>query len=246
MVRTILGVIVVVLYCIISIPMLGIMLIVSIFSKDAARRAVKKIVQGTFHVIVAVCGVDVTVKGAENIPRDEAVLYVANHQSFFDVIIPYMYIPGLCGYVAKKEWEKIPVLSWNMKFLMCLFLDREDIRQGMEVIKEAIQFVKDGVSVFIFPEGTRNKTGDDLAVKEFHKGSFKVAQRTGCKIVPVTMVNTASIFEKQYPKVKKTHCIIDFGQPIAYDDLDKDQKRHIDVYFHDMIVDTIKKDLQEI
>ncbi|MEE3420734.1 MAG: lysophospholipid acyltransferase family protein [Lachnospiraceae bacterium] len=246
MIRFIVAIIFVVAYCIFSIPMLGVMCIVRLFSVDAAEKAVKKIVQGAFHVIVAICGVRVEVRGAERIPKDEAVLFVANHQSFFDVIIPYMYIPRLCGYVAKKEFEKIPVLSWNMKFLKCLFLDRDDLKQGMETIKTAIQYIKDGISVFIFPEGTRNKTGDDLAVREFHKGSFKMAQRTGCKIIPVAMVNTASIWEKHYPTVKPTHVIIDFGEPIAYTGLTKDQQRHIDVYYHDMIVDMIRKDLTDI
>lgn len=246
MVRFIFGITFVVLYCVASLPIMCVLLLVRLFSTSASERAFKKIVQGAFHVIVWISGAKVIVKGADCIPKDEAVLFVGNHQSFFDVIIPFMYIPGLCSYLAKKEFEKIPVLSWNMKFIKCLFLDREDIRQGMEVIKKAIQYVKDGTSVFIFPEGTRNKTGDNLAVKEFHKGSFKVAQRTGCKIIPVAMTNTASIFEKQFPMVRPVECVVDFGDPIAYNDLDKEEKRHIDVYFHDLIVSMIKEDQKEI
>ena len=170
MVRTIIAMIFVVLYCIVSIPLLGIMCIVRLFSKNAATWAMLKIVQWALGVVYKICGVSVTTIGLENVPDDEPVLFVANHQSFFDVIIGYTQMKTRCGYVAKKSFEKVPVLSWNMKFLYCLFIDRENIKQGMATINKAIDYIKNGISVFIFPEGTRNKSGDETNIAPFHRG----------------------------------------------------------------------------
>lgn len=241
MLRLIIGFLFAVVYCIISIPILLVERIVRHFNPEAATKSMFRIVQWAFRVVWKISGAKVTVIGRENIPDNEAVLFVGNHQSFFDVILGYPQMKSRTGYIAKKEFEKVPLLSTNMKFLYCLFLDREDIKQGLEVIKEAISYIKQGISIFIFPEGTRNKSGDELNIAPFHRGSFKPAQRTGCKIVPVAFNNTEAVFERNFPHVKPQKVIIEFGKPVAYADLTKDQQRHIDEYFRTMIRDMVKK-----
>ena len=104
MVRTIIAMIFVVLYCIVSIPLLGIMCIVRLFSKNAATWAMLKIVQWALGVVYKICGVSVTTIGLENVPDDEPVLFVANHQSFFDVIIASA--GGIAGIVGQTNKEK--------------------------------------------------------------------------------------------------------------------------------------------
>ena len=210
MVRTIIAVIFVVLYCVVSIPLLGIMCIVRLFNKNAATWAMLKIVQWALGVVYKICGVSVTTIGLENVPDNEPVLFVANHQSFFDVIIGYTQMKTRCGYVAKKSFEKVPVLSWNMKFLYCLFIDRANIKQGMATINKAIDYIKNGISVFIFPEGTRNKSGDETKVAPFHRGSFHIAKKTGCRIIPVSFNNTEAIFERQFPRIRPTKVTVGF------------------------------------
>lgn len=101
-------------------------------------------------------GVKVTVIGEENVP-DEPVLFIGNHRSFFDILLTYSRCRNLTGYVAKKEMEKIPLLSTWMRFVHCLFLDRENPKEGLKTILQAIDYVKNGISICIFPEGTRNK-----------------------------------------------------------------------------------------
>ena len=241
MVRTIIAVIFVVLYCVVSIPLLGIMCIVRLFNKNAATWAMLKIVQWALGVVYKIGGVSVTTIGLEDVPDNEPVLFVANHQSFFDVIIGYTQMKTRCGYVAKKSFEKVPVLSWNMKFLYCLFIDRANIKQGMATINKAIDYIKNGISVFIFPEGTRNKSGDETKVAPFHRGSFHIAKKTGCRIIPVSFNNTEAIFERQFPKVKPTHVVIEYGKPVAYKDLTRDEQRNIDEYFRTKIRDMVIK-----
>ena len=144
------------------------------------------------------------------------------------------------GYVAKKEMEKVPLLSTWMRFVYCLFLDRENPKEGLKTILQAIDYVKKGISICIFPEGTRNK-GEELTMLPFKEGAFKIATKTGCPIVPISMNNTAEIFENHFPKIKKTHVVLEYGTPIYPNELDKDVKKHIGSYVQNIMDETIHK-----
>ena len=184
-------------------------------------------------------GVELTVIGEENVP-DEPVLFIGNHRSYFDIVITYARCKRLTGYVSKKEMESFPLLSIWMKYLYCLFLDRENARAGLKTILTAIEYVKNGVSICIFPEGTRND-GEELSMLDFKDGAFKIATKTGCAIVPISINNMADMFEAHLPRVKKTHVVIEYGQPIYPDKLDKDTKKHIGNYVKNIIQETINK-----
>ena len=85
------------------------------------------------------------------------------------------------GFFAKKEMEKIPCLAHWMRFINCLFLDRKDLKQGLKVILTAIDQVKSGISICIFPEGTREKEGKLMQPKS---GLFVIAAEAGVDVVP--------------------------------------------------------------
>ncbi len=246
MIRALIAVIFVILYCIISVPILLVETVIRKFNPFLAETSMLRIVQGAFKFLLFICGTKVTVKGLDNITEGEAVLFVANHQSFFDIIISYSQMKNRCGYIAKDNLEHIPLLSWNMKFLFCLFLKRDDLRQGMETIKKAIDYIKNGISVFVFPEGTRNKSGVDTELQPFHRGSFKIAQRTGCRIIPVSFNRTSDIFEAHFPVVKPREVIVEYGAPIAYGDLSREEQKHIDEYFRTIIRDMVEKNSREV
>ena len=241
MIRTILTVLFVILYCVVSIPILIVETIIRKFNPMAAEMSMLHIVQGAFKIVLLITGTKVTTLGYENVPDDEAVLFVGNHLSFFDTIISYSQMKTRCGYIAKDNLAHIPILSWNMRFLFCLFLDRSDLKQGLETIRKAIDYVKNGISVFIYPEGTRNKSGDETNLLPFHRGSFKIAQRTNCRIIPVAFNNADDVFERHFPYVRKTHVIVEYGTPIAYQDLTREEQKHIDEYFRSVITDMVKK-----
>ena len=103
--------------------------------------------------------------------------YIGNHRSYFDIVLSYSRCPIRTGYIAKKEMERYPLLSNWMRYLHCLFLDRKDIKQGLKTILTAIEKIKSGISICIFPEGTRNKNKDELELLPFHEGSFKIASK---------------------------------------------------------------------
>ena len=134
----------------------------------------------------------------------------------------------------------IPLLRTWMKRLYCLFLDRENPKEGLKTILQAIDYVKHGVSICIFPEGTRNN-GEELSLLPFHNGSFKIAEKTGCPIVPMSLNNTCDIFEGHIPFIKKTHVILEYGKPIYPKELDKDEKKRIGEHCSNIIRETIYK-----
>lgn len=226
-------------FLILFIPVLFVEFLIGKFNPNARDYSSLRIVQWAFKVILKITGVKVTVIGEENVP-DEPVLFIGNHRSFFDILLTYSRCRRLTGYVAKKEMENIPLLSTWMKRLYCLFLDRDNIKEGLKTILQAIEHVKNGISICIFPEGTRNK-GEELSLLPFKGGALKIAEKSGCAIIPISMNNTAEIFENHFPRIKKTHVILEYGKPIYTADLDKETKKHLDKYCQDIIQNTIQK-----
>ena len=208
-----------ILFLILGIPVLGIEWLIGRFSKNTMDYSSLRIVQWGFNTILKITGVEITVIGEENVP-DEPVLFIGNHRSYFDILITYARCKRLTGYIAKKEMLSIPLLSTWMKRLYCLFLDRSNPKEGLKTILQAIDYIKQGISICIFPEGTRNK-GEELSLLPFHNGSFKIADKTGCAIIPMSINNTADIFESHFPRIKKTHVILEYGTPIYPKELDK-------------------------
>ena len=239
MIRTIIIFIFLVIFLIVSLPMQLVLFIMHKFNDEKARKASLAIVSWAFNVILFIGGIKRIVIGEDNVPKDEAVLYVSNHRSIFDIVVTYPRVPGRTGYIAKQESMKLPVISFWMVYLDCLFLDRSDIRKGLEMVLTAIDKVKNGISIFIYPEGTRNKTDQPLG--EFHKGSFKIAQKSGCPIVPVVVNHTRDCFENHMPWIKKTTVVIEYCEPIRIKELDKEDQKNIDQYVKNIIEQTYVK-----
>ena len=233
MLRYVIIILFVALFLVGSIPLLLVEWIIGKFNQDLKNKSSMAIVLWASRTILWLAGTKVIVNGEENIPQDTAVLYVGNHRSLFDIPITYVRVPRPTGYIAKLELKKIPVLQFWMSNMHCLFLDRKNIKQGLKTILTGIEKAKSGISVCIFPEGTRNKNND--LVLPFHEGSFKIAEKAGVPIVPMVLVNTASIFEDHFPKVKKATVIVEYLEPIYLDKLEKEQKKFIGAYVHDLI-----------
>lgn len=225
-------------FSIISIPLYFVEFIIGKFNPDLKVKSSQAIVVTAFKLILLGCGVKTTVIGRDNVPKDEAVLYVSNHRSYFDILIGYTNVPTLTGFVAKKEMKRVPCISHWMRNLNCLFLDRENMKEGLKTILQGIELIKNGHSIFIAPEGTRNQGKDMLPFKE---GSFKMAEKTGCAIIPVSMNNTDALLEKHKPFIKSGHVIIEFGKPIYPNDLQKEERKFLGSYVQNIIRETLEK-----
>ena len=159
MIRLILVVLILLLYLILGIPVLLIEWLIGRWNPYLRDISCLRMVQAAFKLILWVSGTDITYIGRENVPKDQAVLYIGNHNSYFDILMTYSQCPGLTGYVAKSEMLRYPLLRDWMKRLYCLFLDRTDIRAGMQMILTGIDYIKKGISICIFPEGRRSRDG---------------------------------------------------------------------------------------
>ena len=244
MIRFIFVVLFVVLFLILSTPLMLVEWIIGKFNPGLKDKSSLAIVNWAFRQVIRLAGTKVIAIGEENIPTDTAVLYVGNHRSFFDVVLTYVRVPRPTGYVAKKEMLKWPLLNIWMKDLHCLFLDRQDIKAGLKTILAAIDKVKNGISICIFPEGTRNKTKDTFL--PFHEGSFKIAEKGNVPIIPMTIVNSAAIFEDHFPKIKKATVVIEYGKPIYMKDLDKETRKRMGTYVQNIISETYFKNKELI
>ena len=242
MIRFICIVVFVILFLIVTIPVLIVERILHRFNPHASDISSLRIVQWAFKVILKITGVKATVIGEENVP-DEPVLFIGNHRSYFDILLTYSRCKRVTGYIAKKEMERYLTLTSWMKRLHCLFLDRKNPKEGLKTILQAIDDIKNGISVCVFPEGTRNR-GEELSMLPFRDGALKIATKTGCAIVPISMNNTAEIFENHLPKIKKTHVVVEYGKPVYPDQLDKDTKKHIGDYVENIIWETIHKNAE--
>lgn len=228
-------------FLVLSIPILIVEWLIGKFSPLKKEISSLRIIQAVFRFILWITGVRVTVIGEENVPKDTPVLYIGNHRSYFDILLTYSRCPIRTGYIAKKEMERYPLLSNWMRYLHCLFLDRADIKQGLKTILEAIEKIKSGISICIFPEGTRNSNPCETDMLPFHEGSFRIASKTNCPIIPIAMNNTAQMWEAHFPTIKPCHVILEYGKPIYPDQLSREDKKRLGAYTQSVILEMIKK-----
>lgn len=178
------------------------------------------------NIASVTAGVRKNITGLENIPEGP-VVYILNHQGIFDIITFYTLMKTPTGFIAKDNLKKAPILSTWIRYVRGLFLNRKNVEDGLRVIMKGVDYLKEGISMCIFPEGTRNKGEDKTEVLPFHGGSFKLAQRTGFPIVPVTIYNTAECFENHKPWMKSANVYMDFGKSIYIKELPKEEQRFI-------------------
>lgn len=183
-----------------------------------------KITHWWANFVLKLSGCKVHVEGRENIPKDRAALFVANHQSNFDIPLLMSVIDTPKGFIAKKELENIPLLSKWMKYIQCVFMDRNNLRQSAESIVKGINILKSGYSMVIFPEGTRSKGGQH---SDFKAGSFKLATKSKSLIVPVTIDGTYKVLEESNNKIKASNLKVIIHKPIDPATLSKDQLNNL-------------------
>ncbi len=239
MIRYITVVVYLVLYLIFSVPVFFVYHTIRKFDKEKGDRLALHSIQGAFRTILKISGTSVTVIGKEKVP-EEAALFIGNHRSLFDIHLTSVQFDKIMGYVAKDGLLKAPILRGRMKDIYCLFLNRSDPREGMKMILTAIDHIKSGISMCVFPEGTRSE-GAETELLEFKEGAFKIANKAKCAIVPISINHTRDIFERQFPKIRKAHIVIEYGTPIYMDELDAETKRHMGAYCRNIIIETLEK-----
>ncbi len=182
--------------------------------------------------LVKISKMNLIVEGLENIP-DEPVVFMGNHQSYIDIYVTVSTLSRRLILIGKKEILKIPIVSKLGREMNVLFLDRENAREGLKTILEAIRLIKEEkFDVLIYPEGTRSKSRE---MGEFHKGSFKIAQKTKAPIIPMVVNDAFKVFEETYKVIPNVDVHLKFLPPIYLDKLSPEDAKNIDQVLKDVI-----------
>lgn len=182
-----------------------------------------------------IAGIELEVKGLENIPQETCV-FIANHSSILDIPILLYAANRNLGFIAKKELLKTPIIGYWLKNSKCVPIDRENSRAAIESINEAVKNIKEGNTMVIFPEGTRNKEGK---VGAFKKGGLRIATKSKAPIVPVSIDRASRAFEDNR-KFIPTKIKVVFGKTIYTKNLSKEEEANLADNLRDTIMSNLK------
>jgi len=180
---------------------------------------------------VAAAGGRVRVEGAERVPVEGPVVYVANHQGALDIPIMMGYLPGVPAFVAKRELFKIPILGFWMRTLGCVGLDRENPRAARDQLRQGAEGVRAGRRLVIFPEGTRSRDPEGK-MGPFKRGSLKLAAEAGATVVPVTLEGSRFLLAKRPAADFDGEVRLVVGEPVAVPALDAPALRALPERLH--------------
>ena len=161
-------------------------------------------------LILKTTGVDVDVTGLEKLTPGATYIFVANHSSHYDTPVVFTHIPFQVRIIAKKSLAMFPVLGWHLKRGGHLFVDRKD-PDRMGILKRWRALTSQGLSLIVYPEGTRTPDG---RVARFKGGSFLLAMQAGLPIVPLTIIGTRNVMPKGRLRTEPAHVRLIIHDPI--------------------------------
>ncbi|MGC1107874.1 MAG: lysophospholipid acyltransferase family protein [Candidatus Acidiferrales bacterium] len=205
MIRTFAGVTFLALYIIVvGLPVIAYSLLTgrSVFLYRAGRWGIGAALRLT--------GVRVRTEGVENIPPGVCV-FAANHTSNLDPPAVLIGVPGRISFLAKQEVFKVPVVRTALRLGKIVPVDRSDRGAAIASIDRAVAVMRDGISFFVFPEGTRSSDG---TLKAFKKGTFVMAIRAGAPVVPVSILGSRERMPKGKLATVPGEILLRFGAAI--------------------------------
>lgn len=197
--------------------------------KEAETYAFRK-AQNIAKYVLKVSKTSVEVSGIENIPKEKCV-FIANHQAIFDGFVLLTYIDKPFGFIAKKEIQKIPLISSWIKSIGSIYINRKSPRQSIKTIQEGVEKINGGYSMMIFPEGTRSL---ESKMNSFKKGSMKLAIKSKACIVPITIDGTYNVLEVG-KKVTGNKVKMVIHKPIYVNSLGKEEQQNLAEYVQNII-----------
>jgi 1-acyl-sn-glycerol-3-phosphate acyltransferase len=203
----------------VTIPLCYIAIVLSFFDRKGLK----------IHSTVAVpwaklmllfSGVKVKAEGLNRLEKGKQYIFATNHQSYFDILALLSKLPVPFAFVMKEELMEAPLLGRAMAAAGYLGISREDPRRAISGMNKAIEKVKEGFSLVIFPEGTRSLDG---TLGEFKRGAFNLALKTRLDIVPVTIDGSFRVVKKGRLFINKAKFRLVVGSPISTRELGKRQ-----------------------
>jgi 1-acyl-sn-glycerol-3-phosphate acyltransferase len=184
-------------------------IIVSLFQKTG--NVPHRVARCWARSILLISRVRVNVEGLDNVTAGESYVYMANHQSMYDIPALLGHLPVQFRWLAKIELFRIPVFGYAMSRAGYIEIDRSNRRAAFNSIERAARKVQEGASIIIFPEGARSKDG---GIKAFKKGGFVLALKSKRPIVPVTVLGSQSILPTGSLNVRSGKILVRIHPPI--------------------------------
>lgn len=203
-----------------------------------SRKQIFSLMQQLSRNLLKSTGMELKVLGKENLPKEGPVLYVATHKSVFDIVILMTLLEEPAIFIGKKEVASMPFVNKWFDALGCIYVDREDMREALKSIMEGIKEIKNGQSIVLFPEGTRNMGNE---IRPFKEGGFRLATKTQVPVIPIALSNTFKVFEEK-KRIQKTKVTVNIGAPILTTDLSKEELNQ----FPKLVEDKVRGLMMEI
>jgi len=179
---------------------------------DKTYYTYKLLTKGYSAGILFISGVKVKTSGLKNIQGEGPFIFVSNHISQFDIIALQFTIPLKTGFVFKKELAKIPLFGWQLLTGPHIVIDRSNAENALKSIHKARHKMKaKGVSMILFPEGTRSRDGE---LQQFKRGAFHLASQVSYPIIPVTINDSDKLLPKGSLKINKGTINVNFSEPV--------------------------------
>jgi 1-acyl-sn-glycerol-3-phosphate acyltransferase len=161
--------------------------------------------------IYRTCGVRVVVEGLERFDRTQPHVVMSNHQSVLDIGAMVLTLPLNWRFVAKRELTYVPFFGWALGLSDQIVIDRGNRAKAVASLRRAAERVRGGLSVIVFPEGTRSPTG---RMRDFKSGGFHLAIEAGVPILPATVSGSFDLIPKRSLKVQSGTIKVSYGEPI--------------------------------
>jgi len=195
--------------------------------------ATNSIVRFWARSLLQISGIRIKVIGLDRIDPAQPYVFMSNHQSTFDIMTCLAVLPGAARFLAKKELFRIPVFAQGMKAVGMISIDRSNSKRARASLDQAVEEIKSGVSVIIFPEGTRTRDGK---IQPFKKGGFILAIKGGIPIVPIVLTGAMQIMQKKNLNLQKGSITIELLDPVDTHNFSYNQRNELIDSIRDRIV----------
>jgi 1-acyl-sn-glycerol-3-phosphate acyltransferase len=197
---------------------------------------------GALRVTMRIAGIHIRVEGTEHIPPGVCV-FASNHASNIDPVALVPNIPRRVALLAKKEVFSVPILSKALHLARLVPVDRADREAAAESVDIAVEYLKEGLSFLVYPEGTRSPDGHLLP---FKKGTFVMAIRAGVPVVPVSLAGTQRLMRKGDWTLHPGEVIVRYGPPVDASEYSPDQREGLRQRVQDLVAAGLPEDQKPI
>ena len=233
-----------VVLCVIAYTVAGSIIVFALFPFFGRRAYLDIATRIWVRLILWTGGVRVTVEGLEHISADEDYVFVANHQSHFDIPACIAAIPARLRMMAKKELFRIPLFGWSMRIVGHIVIDREDRDRALKSVDQAVERLKhENITPVVYPEGTRSPDG---RIGQFKKGAFVLAIKSRRPVVPVTIIGSREVLPKNSIEIHSGTIRVYIGKPVPTDSMKIADREKLAHTVRSVIENTLHEKIEEI